>query len=53
MFATWKLAHFQDGWSRLTDFWCFLMHRRAMWPMKGYYQCSRCKRMFRVPWENY
>ncbi len=50
MFATAKPDAFFDGLSRLSMFWCFLMHRDASWPINGHYQCLRCHRVYRVPW---
>jgi len=43
---------YADSWSRITDFWCQLMHPSPMWPIHGHYQCPKCKRIYRVPWHN-
>jgi hypothetical protein len=46
-------ALYFDTWSRLTDFWCSLMHPAPMWPIHGRYQCPKCNRLYRVPWDNH
>jgi hypothetical protein len=33
------------------DLWCRILHDSPMWPIHGHYQCRRCLRRFRVPWE--
>ncbi len=38
-------------WSYLADTWCKLMHPAPMWPVNGRYQCPKCLRSYRVPWE--
>jgi hypothetical protein len=39
------------GIERMARSWCRLMHAQVMLPVRGYYRCSRCHRMFSVPWE--
>ena len=54
LFPDFGLAHerTREAWTRLSDFWCFLMHSDTSWPMNGHYQCTRCKRIYRIPWDN-
>jgi len=35
----------------LAEFWCYAMHPDPRWPIHGYYECPRCYRRYRVPWE--
>jgi hypothetical protein len=37
--------------TRIMEFWCRLVHRRAMWPMHGKYICSRCLREYPLNWD--
>ena len=36
---------------RLGVQWCRMMHKEAMWPMRGRYQCRTCGRSYLVPWD--
>ncbi len=37
-------------WKRLGRVRCKLLHREAMWPIHGCYECRTCGRRYRVPW---
>lgn len=37
--------------SSVGTLWCTLMHDSPMWPVRGRYQCRRCFRYHRVPWD--
>ena len=43
--------HFRDKFSFIGRVWCRTMHKRAMWPIHGEYECSTCLRRYPVPWE--
>ena len=32
------------------EFWCKAVHARPMWPINGYYICSRCLRKYPIDW---
>jgi len=34
------------------EFWCRLVHPEVTWPVNGHYRCKRCRREYRVPWED-
>ena len=34
------------------DLWCKFMHSSIMWPVRGYYACATCGRLYPVPWAN-
>jgi hypothetical protein len=36
---------------RLGRAWCRTMHKRALWPIHGEYECATCFRRYTVPWE--
>lgn len=36
---------------RITELWRRSMHRDVRWPFRGRYLCSKCGRMYIVPWE--
>ena len=38
--------------TRIMEFWCKRVHRRAMWPIHGKYICSRCLREYPVCWDS-
>lgn len=35
----------------IREFWCTLAHDDITWPAHGYYQCRKCRLLFRVPWD--
>jgi hypothetical protein len=35
---------------RVAVAWCRLMHRDAMWPIHGKYQCRKCLRSYPISW---
>jgi hypothetical protein len=37
--------------TRLAVIWCQIMHPAPMWPRHGHYQCPKCRRLYKVPWE--
>ena len=37
-------------WSGAGRLWCTVMHRKAMWPLRGSYRCSTCLRSYPVRW---
>jgi hypothetical protein len=37
--------------ARIADLWCRLMHKEAMWPAHGEYECRTCGRRHSVCWE--
>jgi len=38
--------------SAVGQLWCRAVHRDARWPIHGVYECRRCMRRYRVPWEH-
>jgi hypothetical protein len=37
---------------KIGQYWCRWMHREAMWPLHGEYQCRACLRRYPVRWES-
>ncbi|MBV9503627.1 MAG: hypothetical protein JO323_01335 [Acidobacteriia bacterium] len=45
------MSEVRKQFTRISDFWCTLMHRGATWPIHGHYHCAKCRRVIAAPWD--
>jgi hypothetical protein len=43
----------RDFWRGITALWCRTVHSDVRWPFRGRYCCSKCGRIYVVPWETH